>query len=100
MREYVFDLYITGHTSRSRQAARCIQELCDKCFPGNYTLNIIDVLEDPLAAEQEKIIATPTLVQRAPSAGRRIVGVSSDPKDMLRALGLDADFEETTQQQE
>jgi len=90
MSAYIFDLYIAGHTSRSRQAARSMERLCEERFPGDYSLNIIDVLEDPRAAEEEKIIATPTLVQRAPRAGRRIIGVPPDSETMLRALGLDA----------
>ncbi|MFO8032110.1 MAG: circadian clock KaiB family protein [Desulfohalobiaceae bacterium] len=89
MSEYVFDLYIAGHTSRSKQAARNIQDFCEQFFPGDYDLNLIDVLEDPERAEEEKIIATPTLVQRAPIAGRRIIGVVSDHQAMLQALGLE-----------
>jgi circadian clock protein KaiB len=90
MSAYIFDLYIAGHTSRSRQAARSMEKLCEERFPGDYSLNIIDVLDDPQAAEEEKIIATPTLVQRAPLAGRRIIGVPPDSETMLRALGLES----------
>lgn len=88
MSEYRFDLFIAGHTTRSRQATKNIREFCEQHFPEDYDLNIIDVLEDPKTAEKEKIIATPTLVQRAPIAGRRIIGVISDSKDLMHALGL------------
>ncbi|MFO7803651.1 MAG: circadian clock KaiB family protein [Desulfovermiculus sp.] len=90
MRQYVFDLYIAGHTFRSQQAAQNMEDLCERYFPDNYLLNIIDVLDDPQAAEKEKIIATPTLVQRAPLSGRRIIGALSDRKAMLQALGLES----------
>ncbi|MFP4672609.1 MAG: circadian clock KaiB family protein [Desulfohalobiaceae bacterium] len=89
MSEYVFDLYIAGHTNRSKLAAQNIQEFCDQFFPGDYELHLIDVLENPQAAEEDKIIATPTLVQRAPISGRRIIGVISDHQAMLQALGLE-----------
>ncbi|MGM0646662.1 MAG: circadian clock KaiB family protein [Thermodesulfobacteriota bacterium] len=89
MKQYVFDLYVAGPTARSKQAARNMEELCERYFPGDYLLNVIDVLDDPQLAEQEKIIATPTLVQRAPSSGRRIIGALSDRKATLEALGLD-----------
>ncbi len=89
MSEYVFDLYIAGHTARSRSAARNMHELCEEYFFGEYVLNIIDVLDDPQCAEAEKIIATPTLIQRAPLAGRRVIGVVSDHEAMLQALGLE-----------
>ncbi|MFP4284891.1 MAG: circadian clock KaiB family protein [Desulfovermiculus sp.] len=89
MRQFVFDLYIAGHTFRSQQATRNMKELCELYLADNYLLNIIDVLEDPQAAEKEKIIATPTLVQRAPLSERRIIGALSDRQAMLQALGLD-----------
>ena len=95
MRQYVFDLYVAGHTFRSEQAARNMEDLCERYFPDNYLLNIIDVLDDPQAAEKEKIIATPTLVQRAPLAGRKIIGALSDRKAMLQALGLDSMVQES-----
>lgn len=88
MSEYVFDLYVAGHTARSRQAARNMEEFCEQNFPGNFSLDIIDVLDDPQRAEEEKIIATPTLVQRSPISGRRIIGVPSDQQSLLQVLGL------------
>ncbi len=89
MTSYIFDLYVAGHTARSRQAAQNMKELCEEHFSGDYALNIVDVLEDPQAAEEEKIIATPTIIQRAPISGRRIIGVPADQGSMLRALGVD-----------
>jgi circadian clock protein KaiB len=88
MSEYVFDLYIAGHTSRSMQAISNLEALCEDVFSGNYRLNVIDVLEQPKAAEEERIIATPTLIQRAPPPSRRIIGVFSDRESMLKVLGL------------
>jgi len=90
MSEYVFDLYIAGHTSRSMQAISNLEDLCEDVLPGKYLLNVIDVLDQPKAAEEEMIIATPTLIQRAPSPSRRIIGVFSDRNSMLKVLGLRA----------
>lgn len=90
MSEYVFDLYIAGHTARSKQAVRNMRAFCEKYLKGNYYLNVIDVLDNPQAAEGEKIIATPTLIQRSPCSGRRFIGVLSNFEDMLQALGLDS----------
>lgn len=89
MKQYVFDLYVAGPTARSKQAAHNMEELCERYFPGEYLLNVIDVLDDPQLAEQVKIIATPTLVQRAPASGLRIIGSLSDRKAILEALGLE-----------
>jgi circadian clock protein KaiB len=91
MSEYVFDLYIAGHTARSRRAVRNMTELCDELLPDRHTLKIINVLEHPQAAEEAKIITTPTLVQHSPHPGRRIVGDLSDRQALERALGVELD---------
>lgn len=50
-------------------------------------LEIIDVLEQPQLAEDEKILATPTLIKRLPPPLRRVIGDLSDKEKVL--LGLD-----------
>ncbi|MGZ8995032.1 MAG: circadian clock KaiB family protein, partial [Rhodospirillales bacterium] len=40
---------------------------------GLYELSVIDVLERPQLAENEKILATPTLVKELPPPLRRVV---------------------------
>jgi hypothetical protein len=50
-------------------------------------LQIIDVLEHPQLAEDEKILATPTLIKRLPPPLRRVIGDLSDTDKVL--LGLD-----------
>jgi circadian clock protein KaiB len=66
-----------------------MSELCERFLPKGYVLNIINVLEQPEAAEAAKIIATPTLIQRAPPPGRRIIGDLSDRTAVLQALDLE-----------
>ena len=48
---------------------------------------VIDILEHPQLAEDEKILATPTLVKRLPEPVRKIIGDLSDRQKVL--LGLD-----------
>jgi circadian clock protein KaiB len=48
---------------------------------------VIDVLERPQLAEDEKILATPTLIKVLPSSLRRLIGDLSDTENVL--LGLD-----------
>jgi circadian clock protein KaiB len=50
-------------------------------------LAVIDVLEQPQAAEEEKILATPTLVKELPPPARRVIGDLSDTEKVF--LGLD-----------
>lgn len=48
---------------------------------------IIDVLEHPQIAEDEKILATPTLIKALPPPLRRVIGDLSDKDKVL--LGLE-----------
>ena len=81
-------LFITGNSPRSERALHNLVQLCDKTMPNDYVLSIIDVLEQPALAEEEKIFATPTLIKRSPNPTRRIIGDLSDFNKVLLGLGL------------
>jgi circadian clock protein KaiB len=87
MEKYVIKLYVTGRTPRARQAIRNLELICQKELGGRYELVVIDVLERPQLAEDEKILATPTVVKELPIPMRRIIGDLSDTERVL--LGLD-----------
>ena len=46
------------------------------------------MLEHPQIAEDEKIVATPTLVKRHPGPVRKIIGDLSDTRKVLLGLGI------------
>lgn len=87
MSEYVLKLYITGKTARSQRAIANLRKLCDEELGGQYDMAVIDILERPRLAEDEKIIATPTLIKQLPLPLRRVIGDLSDLEKVL--LGLD-----------
>jgi circadian clock protein KaiB len=80
-------LYVTGQTPRSLRAISNLKGICDEELKGAYELEVIDVLERPQLAEDEKILATPTVVKELPLPIRRIIGDLSDFDKVL--LGLD-----------
>jgi circadian clock protein KaiB len=55
---------------------------------GRYEMSVIDVLERPQLAEDEKILATPTVVKELPTPMRRIIGDLSDVESVLVGLDL------------
>jgi len=55
---------------------------------GQYELAIIDLLEQPQRAIEDRIIATPTLVREHPSPSRRMIGDLSNTETILWALDL------------
>ncbi|WP_169978368.1 circadian clock KaiB family protein [Tautonia rosea] len=88
MDRYVLKLYITGLTSRSQRAVATLQRLCDSELAGRYELVVVDVLEQPELAEQDKVLATPTVIKEHPEPQRRIIGDLSDAARVLAALDL------------
>ena len=84
---YRLRLYITGRTSQSIRAIENLRRICDSELDGRYEVEVIDVLENPRLAENEKILATPTLVKRLPEPVRKIIGDLSDREKVL--IGLD-----------
>ena len=87
MSNYLLRLYVTGKTPRAEMAIANLRRICDEELRGQYELQIIDVLEHPQLAEDEKILATPTLIKRLPPPLRRVIGDLSDKEKVL--LGLD-----------
>src|SRR5437763_1662384 len=87
MNKYLLKLYVTGQTSRSQRAIANLRRLCEEELQGAYEMVVIDVLERPQLAEDEKILATPTVVKELPTPMRRIIGDLSDSEQVL--LGLD-----------
>lgn len=97
MSEYVFKLFIAGHTSRSQNAVAALRKLCKEHLSGTtYELTIVDVLEQPYLAEEAKILATPTVIKIAPLPMRRIVGDLRQINEVLLGLDLDKLKKETS----
>jgi circadian clock protein KaiB len=80
-------LYIAGKTPKSERAIKNLEEICGTRLYGLYELQVIDVLESPQLAEDEKILATPTLIKDLPPPLRRIIGDLSHSEKVL--IGLD-----------
>jgi circadian clock protein KaiB len=84
---YILKLYISGRTPRSARTIANLRRICDEALHGRYDLMIIDVLESPQLAEQERILATPTLIKALPLPLRRVIGDLSSAEKVL--FGLD-----------
>ncbi len=80
-------LYITAETPNSTRALANIKRICEEELKGSYELEVIDILRHPQLAEDDKIIAVPTLIKNLPNPIRRLVGDLSDREKVL--LGLD-----------
>lgn len=92
---YVLKLYVAGNTPNSIRALRTLRNILEHEFQGVYALKVIDVIKNPHLAEEDKILATPTLSKILPLPVRKIIGDLSDREKVL--IGLDLLYEELTE---
>lgn len=85
---YVLRLYVAGSNPRSLRTIGNLRRLCDTFLADKVDLEVVDIYQQPELAEQDQVVAVPTLVKLAPLPLRRIVGDLSNAKGVLHALGL------------
>ncbi len=72
--KYVFRLYVAGMTTLSMIAVAALKSLCEQHLAGRYELDVINLAEHPELAQEQDIIAAPTLIKESPPPPRRLVG--------------------------
>ena len=87
MPQYVLRLYIAGTTPQSVRAIENIKIVCDEHLAGRYSLEVVDIYQQPKLARDEQIVAVPTLIKRLPEPLRLLVGDMSNLERVL--IGLD-----------
>jgi circadian clock protein KaiB len=85
---FILKLYVTGATPRAETAIANLRRICEQELGGQYQLEIIDVLERPDLAENDKVLATPTLIKQLPPPLRKVIGDLSDKEKVLLGLEL------------
>jgi circadian clock protein KaiB len=96
MNKFVLKLYVTGDTPRTERAISSMRRVCETMLD-DYELIIIDVLEQPELAEDEKIMVTPTLVRELPPPRRRIIGDLTDNAKVLMGLNIQSNTQPNIQ---
>jgi circadian clock protein KaiB len=86
--KYKFRLYVADHTPNSVRAIANLAALGREHLPGEYEIEVVDVLKEPERAEKDSIFLTPTLVVMGSVPPIRIVGTLSQADTVLEALGL------------
>ncbi len=62
MTDAILRLFVNDSSEQSRRAIEHVRSICEHELGGRYQLEIIDVMDDPDAARDARVIATPTLV--------------------------------------
>lgn len=82
-------LYIAGEAPNSQRAVNTLRSLCEELLqPEQYQIEVIDILDNPLRAINDKILVTPTLLKLAPLPTSQIIGDLSNRASVLLALGI------------
>ncbi|MCE5326182.1 MAG: circadian clock KaiB family protein [Planctomycetaceae bacterium] len=81
-------LYVAGQTPRSVAAFANLKRICEENIPGQYDIEVIDLLKNPQLAKGDQILAVPTLVRKLPVPVRKIIGDLSNTVRVLVGLDL------------
>src|SRR5690606_30212087 len=80
-------LYVAGQTPKSLAAFSNLKRLCEEHLAGRYHIEVIDLLKHPELAQNDQIVALPTLVRKLPEPIKRIVGDLSKTERVI--VGMD-----------
>ena len=81
-------LYVAGQTPKSITAFANLKKICEAHLAGRYTIEVVDLLQQPQLAAGDQIVAIPTLVRKLPEPLRKIVGDLSNTERALVGLQL------------
>ncbi len=90
MSEELFELrlYVAGRTPKAVRAFANLQKICNEHLAGRYSIEVVDLLENPQLGRGDQILAIPTLVRRLPEPIRKIIGDLSNTERVLVGLDL------------
>jgi len=81
-------LYVAGQSSKSLAAFANLKRICEENLAGKYSIEVVDLLENPQLAKGDQILALPTLVRKLPQPVRKIIGDLSHTERVLVGLDL------------
>jgi circadian clock protein KaiB len=81
-------LYVVGQTPRSLAALGNLKRLCEERLKGRYEIEVVDLEKTPHLAQDDQIVAVPTLIRKLPPPVRKIIGDLSDPSKTVIGLEL------------
>jgi circadian clock protein KaiB len=80
-------LYVAGQTPKSLTAFANLKRLCEQHLAGRYQIEIVDLVKHPQLAQNDQIVALPTLVRKLPEPIKRVIGDLSNLERVM--IGMD-----------
>ena len=87
---YELRLYVIGHSQTMMTALANLRAICNSHLAKQYRIEVIDLLHQPQLAEEDQILAVPTLVRSLPLPLplKRVIGTLADTEKVLVGLDL------------
>jgi circadian clock protein KaiB len=86
--KYELRLYVAGETPKAARAFANLRKICEEHLAGRYSIDIIDLVENPALGRGDQILAVPTLVRKLPTPIKKIIGDLSNTERVLVGLDL------------
>jgi circadian clock protein KaiB len=87
----VLRLYVAGRQPLRPLCALALdnlKRLCEKHLPGQYKIQVVDVLSKPQVIRRNQIVCLPTLTRVSPPSERKVIGSMTNEKRVLSVLGI------------
>jgi len=81
-------LYVAGQTPKSLKAFANLKKICEEHLAGQYRIEVIDLIDNPRMAQDDQIVAIPTLVRKLPEPMRKIIGDLANTERVLKGLEI------------
>lgn len=85
--EFVLELFVQGQSVQSNAALELVRSVCEARLAGRYSLEVIDIQQQPERTRDADIVAAPALLRRWPEPMLWTVGRFSEAR-VLQGLGL------------
>lgn len=85
---WILRLYVAGQTPRSLTAFANLKKICEEHLSNRYSIEVIDLTKQPQLAQNDQIVALPTLVRKLPEPIKRVIGDLSNLERVLVGMDL------------
>lgn len=79
-------IYITGKDPKTKKDVEHIKHILEERVSGQYSLEVLDVLENSRQALEDNIFVTPTILRSSPLPQKKIIGDIRVTGRMLQLL--------------
>jgi circadian clock protein KaiB len=83
-----FRLYIMNSSPAGKRAIANFQRISAELYGNQAKLEVVDILENPAMAENDRIIAVPALIRLSPSPVIKIIGDLTDTPSLRASMGV------------